>query len=44
MFGMRKMETVGKTYMAVSGLEGTAGDHVRAAVGMGLKIIKLVEW
>ena len=37
------METVGKTYMAVAGLEGTAKDHVHAAVGMGHKIIEVVE-
>lgn len=40
--GVQKMETVGKTYMACAGLEGTRADHAHALVEMAEEIISLM--
>ncbi len=37
--GVTKMETVGKTYMAASGLQGDRTDHAQALVLLGLDMI-----
>ena len=39
---VHKMETVGKTYMACAGLQGTKEDHAVAAVAMGLEMLELL--
>jgi magnesium-transporting ATPase (P-type)/class 3 adenylate cyclase len=41
--GVTKIETVGKTYMACGGLQGSRRDHAAACVFMGLDMIRLLE-
>eukprot|EP01006_Ploeotia_vitrea_P037460 TRINITY_DN66130_c1_g3_i4.p1 TRINITY_DN66130_c1_g3~~TRINITY_DN66130_c1_g3_i4.p1 ORF type:complete len:1740 (+),score=1035.90 TRINITY_DN66130_c1_g3_i4:2742-7961(+) len=41
--GVQKMETVGKTYMACAGLQGTRADHAHACAEMAEEMIALMS-
>ncbi len=41
--GVTKMETVGKTFMAASGLQGDRKDHAQALLLLGMDMIRTMS-